>query len=928
MTMAVAAPPVTILEIRERLRAFDFSSLFNDLGWDHLRANLFIDVDGTIYTLRGIAHKRGFQVFHCQPGPDGAIPDRAIRRRIDREVSKQAQEHLLIFTDESQTAQIWQWVRREPGKPLQHHEHELRRGQSGEALAQRLQRLYFSIADEDALTIPDVVGRVRVGFDAERITRQFYDRFKQEHDAFRGFISGISTVADRDWYASLMLNRLMFVYFIQKKGFFDGDPDYLRHKLAEVRRNRGDNQFHTFYRHFLLRLFHQGLSQQEVERTRELDALLGQVPYLNGGLFDVHALENTYADIDVPDEAFEALFDFFDAYRWHLDERPLRQDDEINPDVLGYIFEKYINQKQMGAYYTKEDITGYIARNTIIPAIFDKARPEARIAFEPNSTLWRLLQENPDRYLYPAMRKGMDLTLPSKVAVGLNDVTQRGEWNRPADEAFALPTETWREHIARRQRHDEVWQKIVDGGVSGIDDLITFNLDIHQFAVDAITECEGPETLRAFWRAIQRISVLDPTCGSGAFLFAALNILQPLADACLERMQAFVDELDRSDERPHPERYRDFRKTLAEVSHHHNREYFVLKQIILNNLYGVDIMEEAVEICKLRLFLKLVAQVETAEQIEPLPDIDFNIRAGNTLVGFATLDEVERSLATTRIAQNVGQLRIVEPDASNELETMREEAEKAALAFSRFRDLQEAGDDPRSQRAAKRDVRERLTDLRFELDQLLARVYGINSDGPEYFAWRSNHEPFHWVAEFYEVIQGAGGFDVVVGNPPFVEYSSARSPYSVTDFRTIECGNLYAFVTERSLRILGRFGRLGLVVPISLVAAQRMQTLQELLLSNRSVHIANFALRPAALFQGVMQRISLLIAANSKPERLFTTEYITWYAAERPTLFERIRLLEMSDSRIAYSIPKVMDPVGKSALMRIQGHGRHWTSYR
>ena len=74
---------------------------------------------------------------------------------------------------------------------------------------------------------------------------------------------------------------------------------------------------------------------------------------------------------------------------------------------------------------------------------------------------------------------------------------------------------------------------------------------------------------------------------------------------------------------------------------HPNRRYFVLKSIILNNLYAVDIMEEAVEICKLRLFLKLAAQVEPDAAkdnlgIEPLPDIDFNIRAGNTLVGYAT----------------------------------------------------------------------------------------------------------------------------------------------------------------------------------------------------------------------------------------------------------------------------------------------------
>ena len=70
----------------------------------------------------------------------------------------------------------------------------------------------------------------------------------------------------------------------------------------------------------------------------------------HGGLFDVHEWEEHNPKIAIADNAFEKLFDFFDAYSWHLDERPLRNDNEINPDVLGYIFEKYVNQKQMGAY--------------------------------------------------------------------------------------------------------------------------------------------------------------------------------------------------------------------------------------------------------------------------------------------------------------------------------------------------------------------------------------------------------------------------------------------------------------------------------------------------------------------------------------------------------------------------------------------------
>ena len=150
--------------------------------------------------------------------------------------------------------------------------------------------------------------------------------------------------------------------------------------------------------------------------------------------------------------------------------------------------------------------------------------------------------------------------------------------------------------------------------------------------------------IRAFWKGLTSVSILDPTCGSGAFLFAVLNILEPVYIACLEVMRGLLDDLKRSKRKHRPEKMSDFRKILEQVESHPSERYFILKSIIINNLYGVDIMEEPVEICKLRLFLKLVAQLESYEQIEPLPDIDFNIRAGNTLVGFASLGDVRRAV--------------------------------------------------------------------------------------------------------------------------------------------------------------------------------------------------------------------------------------------------------------------------------------------
>ncbi len=181
----------------------------------------------------------------------------------------------------------------------------------------------------------------------------------------------ISVIADKEWYASLMLNRLMFCYFIQKKGFLDNNLNYLKEKLSACQQKKGKDKFYvSFYKNFLLALFHKGLGSPD--HSEELKKEFGKIPYLNGGLFDIHYLEKEYKDIDIGDEAFSNIFKFFDQYNWHLDTDKKSSGKDIDPDVIGYIFEKFINDRaKMGAYYTKEDITDYISKNCIIPYLFD-----------------------------------------------------------------------------------------------------------------------------------------------------------------------------------------------------------------------------------------------------------------------------------------------------------------------------------------------------------------------------------------------------------------------------------------------------------------------------------------------------------------------------------------------------------------------------
>jgi hypothetical protein len=930
---------------RRLLDEFKLEELFVEhLGWDRHRSSLKTSVDGHEYTLGAVAHKRGFTAYVCGPGPDGRIPDHPTRGRIDTYVTKSAREHIIIYSNRDRSEQLWQWVRRAPGQPIARREYPHRRGQSGGMLIERvLPNIAFDLPEEEGLSIVDVTTRARGGFDVEKVTKRFYDRFKTEHEAFCKFLKGIPDDSLQSWYVSVMLNRLMFIYFIQMKRFLNDDTQYLKRRLA-VMREKGKDRY---YREFLCPLFFEGFALRPDERTAAARTLLGTVPYLNGGLFLKHQIEVLHGQsIQIPDAAFERLFEFFAGYRWHLDERSLEErgvlsreelnKPTINPDVLGYIFEKYVNQKQMGAYYTKEDITEYISKSTIIPFLFDAARKECAIAFKPDGAVWRLLRDDPDRYIYEAVRRGViddagkvipESALPEFVQKGMKDPKARmfdkrynlgqAEISGPDGVNLALPTETWREYIARRQRCLELREKLRKGEVNEINDLITLNLDIRQFAEDVIATSEGPELVRAFWKAIERVTVLDPTCGSGAFLFAALNILEPLYEACLNRMEVLLEDLSRTSppgrggqrggRNHHPQKFSDFRKVLDRIAAHPNHRYFVLKSIIVNNLFGVDIMEEATEICKLRLFLKLVAQIERVEDIEPLPDIDFNIRAGNTLVGFATLDEVGR--AVTLDAKRAGQGLIQFDDTLSRIE---EKARLVDTAFRKFREMQTDQDvTPAELAAGKEMVRSRMSALESELDGYLAGEYRIPPDKPKALAtWKKSHEPFHWFVDFYGIMS-AGGFDVVIGNPPYINAAKVRRSYTPHGLRTADAPDVYSWVLERNVGLLHASGRTGMIVPLSLGFSRDFDCLREILFGAYQQNwFSSFGRIPSALFSfDVRVRNTIHLASKrgraASPATHFSTRLHRWFEDERPLLFAQLRYCSFTPEAWRNRVPKV-----------------------
>lgn len=879
-----------------------FEDLFIELGWNDYDGDRLLypaDVDGASYDFYVVAQQSGFMVLKCEVGE---LPTTALYKKLDTQIRKSAHEYICIYYVPGKMRQMWivpvDKVDKRDLVSVKYIDEA-----HAEFLYEKAEGFTFPIGQET--NILDVKKKVQQAFivNSEKLTKKFYDEFKKQHKAFEEFIDGIQSADDRRWYASIMLDRLMFCYFIQKKGFLDNDKNYLQDKLRQVRAEEGEDEFYAFYRDFLCHLFRDGLNTPK--HSVDFEKRFGRIPYLNGGMFDVHPLEQKYNDIQIKDEAFAQLFNFFDQWEWHLDTRISSSGRDINPDVLGYIFERFINDRaKMGAYYTQEDITGYIGRNTILPFLFDKVKEKMPQLFAHCGKVWKFLQQSGDRYVYDAVEKGYTKDwrerIPDYIAIGLDTsmpdlLERRKRWNEKTFEEFALPTEIWRETVERLQRCESLLQKISKGEIDNINDFITLNLDIRGFAYDILETTDDHNYVRHFYHALQHISILDPTCGSGAFLFAAMNILEPLYEVCITRMQEFQAENKNL-----------FKEELGEISNKYrsNIQYFIFKSIILRNLYGVDIMAEAIEIAKLRLFLKMVAVVDVDLRadnlgLDPLPDIDFNIRCGNTLVGYATEKDVERDLI-----QEIG------------AQTVREEIETditvVAKTYETFRDAQlNQTTDNSKFKCAKKELAKKLKELNGKLNSLLYKTQA----SIHFEEWYNNTRPFHWIAEFYEIMHN-GGFDVIIGNPPYVEISKTEKYYSLKGYETKPCGNLYACVFERSKAITYSNSIIGMIVQLPIACTDRMVKAQNIL-TEHECWILTFDDRPGKLFDDLQHiRATIFISRNSA-NGMFSSKYNRWYTEFRPLLFDTVQTTNIVEVDGIKSFPKVGDSASSVILQKI-----------
>ncbi len=513
--------------IRQLLDVEDFGGLFRQLGWDNPPDGLATWLEDTGWDdIRAVADKRGVTVWEVR-SRSLSLPSRGEQHQIVRQAKRLSRDQLMVFA--SPDEQLWLWPEQRPsGVGYRLVDHPYRRGQRNDALLQRLRDASFKMAEEKSLSATKVLERVRRSFNVDKVTKSFFRAFKKHHNKLVAAIEGVPRPEDQRWYASVLMSRLMFIYFIQRKGFIDGDTHYLRNRLATVCDYYGADRSYAFFSEFLLPLFHEGLGKSATERTYDdpnIAEIIGDVPYVNGGIFEPHPLEGTH-DIQILAGAFKALFVFFDQWRWHLDERPSGDPKEINPDILGFIFEQYINKKQRGAYYTKPDVTGYMATSTIIPAVVD------RLVGAGLDDPCLLLDKSGDKYLHDCLGYGIDKDLPAK--------TPPADTPDPSLD-IALPSERWCDVTHRHDRYHKLRDLVNSGGVTDINEAVTLNLDLPALMADYFYLLDSADECQKAFEVLRSLSVCDPTVGSGAFLLAALDVLDPMYTAVLDA----AAELDR-----------------------------------------------------------------------------------------------------------------------------------------------------------------------------------------------------------------------------------------------------------------------------------------------------------------------------------------------------------------------------------------------
>ncbi|WP_456475699.1 Eco57I restriction-modification methylase domain-containing protein [Candidatus Pyrohabitans sp.] len=495
-------------------------------------------------------------------------------------------------------------------------------------------------------------------------------------------ILNVKSESDREEIAQVIVDRLIFIKFLQAKRIIKEDIlAYLANLSEDVLNSK------------LKQLFFSVFNVEEDKRI-DVDPKFEKIPYLNGSLFERSNAERQNPDYLIRADILKRVIEFLDTFKFVYEGEA--GEDSIDPEILGYIFERAMtagDRKGTGAYYTPKYITRYICENTIYPYILEKSK--------------EYLKEKKGY-------KGEELPKSFEDLLRLRSLTLSDIYNN----------------------------------------------------------------------VVMKLTVLDPACGSGAFLYQAANILLEI--------------------------YRKIEKSLGLK----NPEFNLKKVILRNSIYGVDLNHKAVEIAKLRMWLWIAESYDPDKRLAALPNIEYNIRAGNTLIGYIDISKLREFKIS--LDDFLG--------LETPLDELLQERDKILSDYKMA-----SGEKARE---LKRKIEEMDGKIKRRLDILLfqeMRAKKIDISPTEF----AKLEPFHWGYEFHRVFEnGEGGFSVVVGNPPYVRQESIKEqkPILKEYYETYKStADLYVYFYERAHKLLKQGGMFGFISSNKFMRANYGKPLREFL---------------------------------------------------------------------------------------------------
>jgi len=645
------------------------------------------------------------------------------------------------------------------------------------------------------------IQRIESAFSVEVVTKDFFEKYKKlfldTKEALDAMVAKDAKIKadfqekniETTDFAKKLLGQIVFLYFLQKKGWFGvardddwgtGPKDFLR-RLFEKTIAPYDN----FFNDTLEPLFYEALA---VERTDDFYSKFNcKIPFLNGGLFDpLGNYDWVHTDIRLPDELFsnnrktkegdtgDGILDVFDRYNFTVKEdEPLEREVAVDPEMLGKVFENLLevkDRKSKGTYYTPREIVHYMCQESLINYLLTEL--DGKVDRDDIETLIRLGE-----------------TAIEHDKVVLEHGEEKGRYT------FKLPSS-------------------IRNNATLIDEKL------------------------------EKIHVCDPAVGSGAFLVGMMT------------------EVIR------------VRNILTNYLSDNGRSIYDFKRHAIQNcLYGVDIDPGAVEIAKLRLWLSLIVDEQDIKQIKPLPNLDYKIMQGNSLLeeyegiklfdeGIVSASPLDNTKQIEEINQKLSDLqreffRIhsagelkgtkkqqievelkkygdwlkkltkapkVKADNGSLFDQMSEAKQKADKLKKLHKDFFETAN-----KREKDEIKKKIEVLEWELIETTLREQNKLSLLPEIERFKkANIKPFFlWKLNFSEVFEKNRGFDIVIGNPPYL--SAVQDSKSESNLREVYrekysyikgAFDVYVVFLIRGIELLNKIGSFSWIVPNKLLVAK------------------------------------------------------------------------------------------------------------